>query len=368
VTSLRERFRQRRAAAAPVTAAHAAPVAARAAVPVDAVAASPANAVEIQALRRHLRRSAQSFSLVFVVVNHTPVRDWLVDSLTAAGDALAVRVQRGEGGPVPQIEAAIDRHGAAPRAVVLVGLEDLVLGGDAGALDNLNLNRDYLARRIACPLVVIGPASLAAAVSTAATDLWSVRSNVFELTGDAGTGLTSVEDSAGRRTWDATPEDRAAHARLLDDLAAEAAEHGESDPRFLAALAVARAEAAALAHRHDDAEARYHEALPIYRQIGDRLGEANTLQALGDAALSLDRYDDAEARYHEALPIYRQIGARLGEANTLLGQGRLRRAVGDVPAAAENLRDAARIYRAIGVTRWAEIAAGEADAAHAAAS
>jgi len=67
-------------------------------------------------------------------------------------------------------------------------------------------------------------------------------------------------------------------------------------------------------------------------------------------------------RYREALPIYRQIGARLGEANTLLSFGRLRRAQGQWSEARANLIEAERIYRTIGVDRWADVAAGEAAA------
>ncbi|GAB1539497.1 hypothetical protein NUACC21_21640 [Scytonema sp. NUACC21] len=67
----------------------------------------------------------------------------------------------------------------------------------------------------------------------------------------------------------------------------------------------------------------YQRALEIYRQIGDRLGEANTLIAIGDVLQFLDRRDEALERYEQALDFYRQIGDRLGEANTL-------KAIGDV--------------------------------------
>jgi len=68
---------------------------------------------------------------------------------------------------------------------------------------------------------------------------------------------------------------------------------------------------------------RYDEALGIYRNVGDRLGEANTLKAIGDVLQFLDQRSEALQRYDEALGIYRNVGARLGEANTLLGLGSL---------------------------------------------
>ena len=62
----------------------------------------------------------------------------------------------------------------------------------------------------------------------------------------------------------------------------------------------------------------------------------------------LGRYGEAEQRYHEALPIFRNIGDRLGEANTVLWLA--------------NFSEAARVYRAIGIERWADIASNEGSA------
>ncbi|MFN8003146.1 MAG: tetratricopeptide repeat protein [Acidobacteriota bacterium] len=61
----------------------------------------------------------------------------------------------------------------------------------------------------------------------------------------------------------------------------------------------------------------YEKALPLYRQIEDRLGEANVLQAIGDLLMRVADLSGARASYEKALPLYRQIEARLGEANVL---------------------------------------------------
>ncbi len=65
----------------------------------------------------------------------------------------------------------------------------------------------------------------------------------------------------------------------------------------------------------------YDRALPLYEQIADRLGQANTLRALGDLSLRLDDLSGAREYYDRALPLYEQIGARLGQANTLQALG-----------------------------------------------
>ena len=65
------------------------------------------------------------------------------------------------------------------------------------------------------------------------------------------------------------------------------------------------------------------QLLSFHRSTGDRLGEANTLQAIGDVLQFLDRRSEALENYEQAIGIYRQVGDRLGEANTL-------KAIGDV--------------------------------------
>ncbi|MGH8932250.1 MAG: tetratricopeptide repeat protein, partial [Egibacteraceae bacterium] len=72
------------------------------------------------------------------------------------------------------------------------------------------------------------------------------------------------------------------------------------------------------------------------------------------------RYDEASERYEQALPIYRQIGDRLGEANTLVSRGRLAIASGQRARAVSEMTEAIRIYRSIGLNQWVEVFQAEA--------
>ncbi|MDJ0737391.1 MAG: tetratricopeptide repeat protein, partial [Nostocaceae cyanobacterium] len=100
--------------------------------------------------------------------------------------------------------------------------------------------------------------------------------------------------------------------------------------------------------RRDEALERYEQALQFYRQIGSRLGEANTLKAIADVLQFLDRRDEALERYEQALQFYRQIGSRLGEANTLQAIADVLQFLDRRDEALERYEQALQFYRQIG--------------------
>ncbi|MBF0423958.1 MAG: hypothetical protein HQL73_13305, partial [Magnetococcales bacterium] len=51
--------------------------------------------------------------------------------------------------------------------------------------------------------------------------------------------------------------------------------------------------------------------------LGDRQSQANCLQSLGDLALRESALEQARTSYEQALPLFREIHSRLGEANCL---------------------------------------------------
>ena len=88
-------------------------------------------------------------------------------------------------------------------------------------------------------------------------------------------------------------------------------------------------------------------ALPVAKETGDQLGEANTLKALGDLDRMEAKYGDARQNYTAALALFRAIPDRLGEANTLQALGDLSRLEGDYETAADFFQQAADLYHAI---------------------
>ncbi|MEZ2230791.1 CHAT domain-containing protein, partial [Microcoleus sp.] len=61
----------------------------------------------------------------------------------------------------------------------------------------------------------------------------------------------------------------------------------------------------------------YNQALPIRREVGDRSGEATTLNNIGGVYDTISQPQEALKYYNQVLPIRREVGDRSGEATTL---------------------------------------------------
>jgi len=64
----------------------------------------------------------------------------------------------------------------------------------------------------------------------------------------------------------------------------------------------------------------HQQSLEIRREVGYRLGEANSLYGLGNAYYFLEQYQRAIELYQQSLEIERGIGDHLGEAFSLYGK------------------------------------------------
>jgi CHAT domain-containing protein/predicted negative regulator of RcsB-dependent stress response len=92
---------------------------------------------------------------------------------------------------------------------------------------------------------------------------------------------------------------------------------------------------------------KYNEALPILRAVGDRSEEAITLNNLGLAYQSLGEMQKALEKYNEALPLRRAVGDRRGEAETLLGIARAEQKQGNLTRARQSGEQAISIVESV---------------------
>jgi hypothetical protein len=81
---------------------------------------------------------------------------------------------------------------------------------------------------------------------------------------------------------------------------------------------------------------------------------------LAQAAAFEHDWPTQERLLTQALPIYRQIGDRLGEANTLVSRARLAIATGERASAVAEMAEAIRIYTAINLIQWVKTFQAEA--------
>ncbi|MFE1746371.1 tetratricopeptide repeat protein [Coleofasciculus sp. H7-2] len=93
----------------------------------------------------------------------------------------------------------------------------------------------------------------------------------------------------------------------------------------------------------------YHQqSLAIFREIGDRNGEAASLGNLGAAYDSLGQYPLAIDYHQQSLGIEREIGDRNGEAASLIGLGNAYGSLGQYPLAIDYHQQSLGIEREIG--------------------
>jgi tetratricopeptide (TPR) repeat protein len=98
----------------------------------------------------------------------------------------------------------------------------------------------------------------------------------------------------------------------------------------------------------DAALESYNEALKLYKEIGDRLGEAITYRRLGHLQLSNAQIKNAQTNYLESLVLCQKIEDRLGEAYALRALGDIAFYHYDFIQARKNYEKAIGLFRRIG--------------------
>jgi len=76
-----------------------------------------------------------------------------------------------------------------------------------------------------------------------------------------------------------------------------------------------------------------HQALTLFQDLGDRVGQAGTWDSIGYAHHYLGHHTHALTCYERALTLFRDLGDRYGEATTLTHLGDTHHATGNHQAA-----------------------------------
>ncbi|MGB3535671.1 MAG: CHAT domain-containing tetratricopeptide repeat protein, partial [Microcoleaceae cyanobacterium] len=74
---------------------------------------------------------------------------------------------------------------------------------------------------------------------------------------------------------------------------------------------------------------KYNQSLPLRREVGDKAGEATTLNNIGFVYDDLGDKQQALEKYNQSLPLWQQVGDKAGEAATLNNIGKVYSDLGD---------------------------------------
>jgi tetratricopeptide (TPR) repeat protein len=99
------------------------------------------------------------------------------------------------------------------------------------------------------------------------------------------------------------------------------------------------------------------QALGIYRDLGDRVGQANALGERGTLHRVSGDLAQAERCHQQALSLARAIASSWHEADALAGLGHCALAVGDTTQAQVLLRQALEIFQRIGAAEARDLIA-----------
>jgi CHAT domain-containing protein/tetratricopeptide (TPR) repeat protein len=92
----------------------------------------------------------------------------------------------------------------------------------------------------------------------------------------------------------------------------------------------------------------YSQSLPLRRAVGDRRGEASTLNSIGSVYSDLGEFQKALEYYSQSLPLRRAVGDLRGEAITLHNIGLVYSDLGEFQKALEYYSQSLPLSRAIG--------------------
>jgi tetratricopeptide (TPR) repeat protein len=97
-----------------------------------------------------------------------------------------------------------------------------------------------------------------------------------------------------------------------------------------------------------EAKTRYQQSLALFRQEGDKLGEAMALNALGVVAAAQGDAAEAQSLLAQSVPLMRAAGDRYDLTQVLLTAGTVRLKQGDLQQAHNLFTESLRLWDNIG--------------------
>ncbi len=306
------------------------------------------NDIELRALCNLLRR-AQSFTLAFARVNHASLKLSLISQIPAILPALTIAEvhlgRKSKKSIIDQISAAVSN--VAPHAVFVHGLSAAFdVGVDRSpAIDNLNLNRDYLAKRFPLPFVFWVRDFELREFIRRVPDFWAWRSSSFRFVGsdeDAKSSITAIQNDFD---WSLNRHEKDERMESLSNVIRELEAGAAPNAVLIAKAKYLLGCAHDFKGESDQALANWYEAIGLYEKIGDERECAACFLKIGDVKLRLARYEESCRAYGRAEELYQSCGNQSGQAACALKLGDVAREQGERSKAKAQYQTALASYR-----------------------
>lgn len=178
----------------------------------------PANLVELAALERMIRRSAE-FRIAFAVANHPTLRTRLIRAVRRDLPDFTIVELAVPDAPAEMISAIEAAAQPPPGAVFVLGLDELKSDNvRSRVIADLNVNRDYLSRTVSVPVVLWASDFAFRGFAQQAADLWAGRSGMYRFRAEGNDFASTIADITDKINWGPNPDDRRERERLLEDL------------------------------------------------------------------------------------------------------------------------------------------------------
>jgi tetratricopeptide (TPR) repeat protein len=264
------------------------------------------------------------------------LRDHLRDNPAPEGKSPAVMVVG--------LEATLDYRKLAPEASEGVAI-----------LRNANVQRDAFPKLCPVPVVIWLNPTATTKFAQEAPDFWHWRAGTFRFAGLPDERNQLAGHLSKPSTRDTDHLDRTGRLNrivILNDLLLELEDgNGPDSPGNKARRAALYHEISSvyLSLANSDRAIEYSDcALKLFRAVGDRHGEASSIENMGAAHIQLGQLRQAISYYEQRLSIAREIGDRRGAVSSYLMLGIIYTQLGQFERAIDSGKQALSIVREIG--------------------
>ncbi len=315
---------------------------------------------DAEVLRRLIRavKFAQKHFLYFVCCNQVPKQNELIAAVQKEFQAKKIRVVKFKK-PITDLLGELQKKKIAAdcEAVFVQGLEYSISsdgeGNENALINNLNISRDSFKKYLPCPLFLWLPEYALVKIIRHAPDFFSVRSGTFYFSNPPEKVTEQIFQSVASNWLETSALSLAEKLKQIETLETLLAEyrglHSEKqDKQAEAKLTKKLGDFFNTISAFRKAIDYYEQAIEIYRKIGNRPGEGNSLGNLGLAYDRLGDYRKATERHEHSLVISHEIGDRLGEGASLGNLGNSYIRLGNYRKAIEYHEQCLAISREIG--------------------